>query len=84
MKKILRLSLSALALSCLALTSTLFLTSCDDDYRRPGYYGAPGFHSGSHYRSKKLKPKEKARLGFGRHAGHPHGGPPGQRKKLRW
>ena len=80
----LRLSISSLAFAVLGLGSTLFLTGCDDDYRRPGYYGNPGYHSGSPYYGKKLKPKEKARLGYGRHAGHPHGGPPSQRKKMRW
>ena len=58
--------------------ATLLFTSCVDDYYRHGY------HHGNHAApfGKKLKPKEKAHLGLGPHAGHPHGGPPGQRKKL--
>ena len=57
---------------------TLLFTSCVDDHYRHGY------HHGNHAApfGKKLKPKEKAHLGLGPHAGHPQGGPPGQRKKL--
>lgn len=73
----------------LIVAATVSMTGC---YYDGGYYGssrgydryrAPySYYRGPSYpRYGKLKPKEKAYYGYGRHAGHPHGGPPGQLKK---
>lgn len=65
------------------LTSGLALTQtgCHPDAR--AHYGRPGpppLHFGGPPHGG-LKPKDKARLGFGRHAGHPRGGPPGHMRR---
>lgn len=76
MKQAIRLSLIA----GLALGSTALFTSCNEYYPQRGYHHGHGAYNAAPY-GRKLKPKEKAQLGYGRHAGHPQGGPPGQMKK---
>lgn len=71
-------------LGLMSAAGAMLLSGCY--YYEEGYghgYGAyyqPNYGHHHTYHAK-LKPKEKAYYGYGSHAGHPHGGPPGQVKK---